>query len=144
MADPISLIGLVATVIQLVAAAEQVSSYLSDVRNASAEQKQLSEEIGYIKPLLQELKKVCDRGAVHVAGPDDPRLHGMQNLESTLAECDRKLVALTSTLENARTSWKRLIWTKYKGEIKDMLVSVEQFKSLLAGWLHLEIWYEFP
>jgi hypothetical protein len=144
MSDPISLIGLVASVLQLIDAAVKVSDYLSDVKNASREQQQLSNEVACLESLLEELKQISDQGVVHVTGPGDPRIRDMKHLETTLTECVDKLNALKAKLETARKFWKRLLWTKYKAEIKDMLATIERFKALLGSWLHLDTWYESP
>jgi translation initiation factor 2 gamma subunit (eIF-2gamma) len=142
MSDPISLIGLVASVLQLIDTAVKVSDYLRDIKNASTEHQQFSNEIASLESLLQELERICDRGAVEMTGPEDPRVRDLQNIKSTLAECTKRLDTLKTKLETTHKLWKRLLWTKHKAEIKEMLVAIERFKALLGSWLHLDIWYK--
>jgi hypothetical protein len=140
MAEAITLIWLVASVGQLIDATGKVSGYLSDIKNASTERQQFSDEVASLESLLRELEHRSDQGVV--TSPGDPRIRGVKDLETTSAECNKKLEALKAKLETANKFWKRLLWTKHKAEIKDMLATIERFKASLGCWLHLDIRYE--
>ena len=94
MTDPISIVGLVASVVQLVDTASKVADYLSDVKHASEEQQQLLDEIAHLGPLLDELKRLDKQGQMHLSDPGDPRIVGMEHLKTALAECRKRLEAL--------------------------------------------------
>jgi hypothetical protein len=139
MADPVTLIGLVASVVQLVQTGTTVCNYLNDVKNASEEQRGLSHELNCIGPLLEELQK---RVLVDLSNPNDPRVIGMRRLEESLADCKDKMEKLARELEpsQGKKIWKRLTWTWYKNEIKDTITTIGRFKSMLSEWLLIDLW----
>jgi hypothetical protein len=139
MADPVTLIGLVASVVQLVQTGAKVCSYLNDVKNASEEQRGLSHEVNCIGYLLEELQKCV---LVDLSNPNDPRVIGMQRLEESLADCKKKMEKLSRELEPSRVKkfWKRLTWTWHKNEIKDTIITIGRFKSMLSEWLLIDLW----
>jgi len=96
MTNPITLIGLVASVLQLVAAST-VYNYVNDVKNAPEEQRELSREYASLEPLLEELKKrvlLVDQN-----NPDDPRVTSMRELGNSLADCEKKIKKLATKLQ---------------------------------------------
>jgi hypothetical protein len=144
MADPITLIGLVASVIQLVDTMTDVCSYLDDVKKAPKERQELATEIAHFEPLVKELEQLHARGPIHPTSANDPRVIHMQALQTVLGDCKTRLDVLIKALKPAGTwfgrIWKRLTWTKRKTELKDMLTTIGRFKSLLDSWLHLDVW----
>ncbi len=141
MTDPITLISLVASVLQLVDTATMVYDYANDVKNAPREQRALSGEYASLKPLLEELQK--RERQVDQCNPNDPRVTGMRRLEESLADCEKKMKKLAVTLESSglKKIWKRLTWTRHKAEIKDTIVTIGRFKAILNDWLHIDLWY---
>jgi hypothetical protein len=140
MTDPITLIGLVAGVLQLVDTATTVYDYGSDVKNAPREQQKLSGEYASLKPLLEELQK--RERQVDQSNPNDPRVTGMRRLEESLVDCEKKMKKLAVTFESSglKKVWKRLTWTHHKAEIKDTIVTIGRFKAILNDWLQIDLW----
>ncbi|KIM72175.1 hypothetical protein PILCRDRAFT_828843 [Piloderma croceum F 1598] len=140
MTDPITLIGLVASVLQLVDTATTVYDYAGDVKNAPREQRELSSEYASLKPLLEELQK--RERQVDQSNPNDPRVTGMRRLEESLADCEKKMKKLAVTFESSglKKAWKRLTWTRHKAEIKDTIVTIGRFKAILNDWLQIDLW----
>jgi hypothetical protein len=140
MTDPITLIGLVASVLQLVDTATTVYDYASDVKNAPREQRELSSEYASLKPLLEEFQK--RERQVDQSNPNDPRVTGMRCLEESLADCEKKMKKLAVTLESSglKKILKRLTWTHHKAEIKDTILTIGRFKAILNDWLQIDLW----
>ncbi|KAJ7602551.1 ankyrin repeat-containing domain protein [Mycena polygramma] len=130
MAD---IVGLVASILQLVDTVAKTRDHLQDFRNAPQDQQQLLREIESLGPLIQELK---DR----LEGRRAARL--TQNLEKPLQEVGEVLERLTKKLDlqGIKKFSGRLTWSLWeKDDIHDGLGTIERFKSLLNAWLGVDI-----
>ncbi|KAL2042742.1 hypothetical protein N7G274_004501 [Stereocaulon virgatum] len=61
--DPVTAVGLVASIIQLVDATGKVIKYVSGARDAPGERETLSLEAANLMPLLMALNQVVDKGS---------------------------------------------------------------------------------
>jgi hypothetical protein len=135
MAEAMAVIGLVASVLQLVDTVAKAGTFMKDLHNAPKEQKQLLSEITSLQPLLtalqQRLLSSTSAAATHIKDP-------LSAFEDTMKRYNGKLQAdgVFSKVS------KPISWTLWnKKEAKDDLDQVERFKSLLNTWLTVDIWY---
>ncbi|KAJ7143051.1 ankyrin repeat-containing domain protein [Mycena epipterygia] len=134
MAD---IVGLVASILQLVDTVVKTRDYIQDFRNAPKDQKRLLLEIRNVEPLVRELDKRIKNN--HVAG-----------LTSGLEEFREPLIQLKGTMEQLvkkldldgiRKVSSRLTWSLWgKDDVQEGLNTMERFKSLLNVWLDMDIW----
>ncbi|KAJ7453118.1 hypothetical protein FB451DRAFT_671878 [Mycena latifolia] len=133
MAD---IIGLVASVLQLVDTVAQIRGYIKDFRDAPKDQQRLLLEVQSLEPLVKEL---------------DNRMRSNQAAELTsgLLEFEKPLIQLKGTMERltkelssdglAKVS-NRVVWPLWgKEAVEEGLDAIERFKSLLNAWLGMDI-----
>ncbi|KAJ6561585.1 hypothetical protein B0H10DRAFT_1966461 [Mycena sp. CBHHK59/15] len=130
-------VGLVASVLQLVDTVAQARGYIHDFHNAPKDQRRLLLEIHSLEPLVRELDKRI--GSNQAAG----WISGMQEFEKPLIQLKGTMERLTKKLNSdglAKVS-NRLTWPLWgKEDIKEGLDTIERFKSLLNAWLGMDIW----
>ncbi|KAJ7017942.1 ankyrin repeat-containing domain protein [Mycena alexandri] len=125
-------VGLVASVLQLVSTFASAVTLIKDLHNAPREHLQLFSEIQSLQLLIAALQSRVN-ATTFTAGMkklQDPLLQ----LEETLNHCNKKLQAggpLTRAI-----SWT--VWNKK--EANEDLDKIERFKTLLNSWLTLDIW----
>ncbi|KAJ7484413.1 ankyrin repeat-containing domain protein [Mycena latifolia] len=129
------LLGLVASVLQLVDVAVQARNYVKDFSSAPKDQQRLLLEIQNLETLLRELNKRIEsnvEGAI-----------GMQELKEPLIQLERTMKRLTRKLDPRGISKfsSRLAWPLWgKEDVQDGLSTIERFKSLLIAWMEMDIW----
>jgi hypothetical protein len=126
------LIGLVASVLQLVSTFATAVTLSKDLHNAPKEQLQLFSEIQSLQPLIAALQgriqvNSTSTGMIELQAP-------LSQLEDTMKRCNKKL-QVDGPLTRA-VSWT--LWNKK--EAKEALDKIERFKSLLNSWLTVDIW----
>ncbi|KAJ7117141.1 ankyrin repeat-containing domain protein [Mycena epipterygia] len=134
MAEAMALIGLVASVLQLVDTVAKAGTFIKDLHKAPKEQQQLLSEITSLQPLLTALQdrllSNSSAAANHIKEP-------LSHFEDTMKRYTGKLQAGGVF---SRVS-KPISWTLWnKKEAKEDLDQVERFKSLLNTWLTVDIW----
>ncbi|KAJ7718964.1 ankyrin repeat-containing domain protein [Mycena maculata] len=131
-------IGLVASILQLVDTVARACTLIKDLHNAPKEQGELLSEIKSLQPLLAALQ---DRLLNHTSGASHPHIEEpLSALEETLTRCSNKL----NTGGAFHRVWKPISWTLWnKKEAREDLDQVERFKSLLTTWLTMNIWINF-
>ena len=131
--DPVSAIGLTASLVQLIGTATKTIEYLNDIKNAPKERTQLSQETLSLLSLLMSLRDKVETADPtsswfsHVRSLDQPRgplEQYRKSLESLM-----KILATKTGLKNVR---QRLIWPFDKKKIHDALTMVEQLKTLIS------------
>ncbi|KAJ7485603.1 ankyrin repeat-containing domain protein [Mycena latifolia] len=107
-------VGLVASVLQLVDTVASAHRYLKDFRDAPKDQRRLLGE---------------------AAG----MISGLQEFEEPLLQLKATMERLTQKL-NSKAS-NRVTWPLWgKGDIEEGLSTIERFKSLLNAWLGMDLW----
>ncbi|KAJ7725117.1 ankyrin repeat-containing domain protein [Mycena olivaceomarginata] len=110
------LVGLVASVVQLVDTFTKGVKLMKDLHNAPKEQPQLFSEIQSLEPFIVALQ-----------GPITPARRGDEAVQRKIAEKQALHRAISWTLWN-------------KEEAKEDLESIERFRTLLNSWLAVDIW----
>ncbi|KAJ7273921.1 ankyrin repeat-containing domain protein [Mycena rebaudengoi] len=128
------LVGLVASILQLVATAKSTIGVAIDAVNSTEQQRNLLTEIGGLEPLLKDLQTRL-RG--------NPSVNGMRQLEKPLAQFEETMKGMTDRLRPSNKSKfrKALAWSFWKKkETKEDLNKLERFKALLNSYLVMDIW----
>ncbi|KAJ7601489.1 hypothetical protein DFH06DRAFT_1406892 [Mycena polygramma] len=128
MAD---IVGLVASILQLVDTVAKTRDYIQDFRNAPHDQRKLLEEIQSLDPLLVVLDPLIKGGHAGL----------LKNLETPLKEVKEVLKELTTKLDlqGIQKFRSRVTWSLWgKKDVEDGLQTIEQFKSSLNAWLGVD------
>ncbi|KAJ6563653.1 ankyrin repeat-containing domain protein [Mycena vulgaris] len=125
MAD---IVGLLASILQLVDTVAKGHGYIQDFRHASKDQQRLLLEIHSLAALIREM---------------DKRIEKDQNAGGGMLRFAEPLIQLKETLERLTRNSKitdRLTWSLWgKDDVQDGLKTIERFKSLLNAWLGMDI-----
>ncbi|KAJ7481671.1 ankyrin repeat-containing domain protein [Mycena latifolia] len=140
MAEIMGLVGLVASVLQLVDAMAGAHRYIMNFRDAPKDQKRLLSEIQSLEPLVKELgNRIKSNQAAGLTS-------GLQKFETPLIQLKRVMERLTQKLDSSGISKvsNRVVWPLWgKEDIEEGLNTIERFKSLLNTWLGMDIWSDF-
>ncbi|KAJ7241250.1 hypothetical protein C8J57DRAFT_1561416 [Mycena rebaudengoi] len=119
--DPVTAVGLVASILQLVAA-KAVIDLGRDARNATKDQRDFLLEIENLAPLLEDLKH--------------------RKLEKPLGQLKETMEHITRKLGSMnKVGSKALFWTFWsKKKVEEDLAKIERFKAVLNAWLLLDNW----
>ncbi|KAJ7271010.1 ankyrin repeat-containing domain protein [Mycena rebaudengoi] len=136
--DPVTAVGLVASILQFVVAAKSVIDLGRDVVNAPKEQRALFREVQNLEPLLTDLQR-------RLLLPGSESINGLQQLKDPLLDfketMDRIAGRLRSVNESGSKLPKALSWTLWnKNEAEADMAKIERFVTLLNVWLGLDIW----
>ncbi|KAJ7271021.1 ankyrin repeat-containing domain protein [Mycena rebaudengoi] len=136
--DPVTALGLVASILQLIAAANSVKDLGRNAANAPKEQRDLFREVHNLEPLLVEIQE-------RLQLPGSQSINGLQPLKDPLLDFKETMNRITERLRCANESGskfpKALSWTLWKkDEAEADLAKIERFKALLNTWLGLDIW----
>ncbi|KAJ7453091.1 hypothetical protein FB451DRAFT_1185350 [Mycena latifolia] len=126
-------IGLVASVLQLVDTVTKTQDYIHNFRDAPKAQQQLLVEIQNLEPLIRELDMRITPNQV---------ASSLQELEEPLLQLKAIMEQLTKRLASTgiRKLCNRLTWPLWgKKEVQERLNTIERFKSLLNAWLGMDI-----
>ncbi|KAJ7453123.1 ankyrin repeat-containing domain protein [Mycena latifolia] len=134
MAD---IVGLIASVLQLVDTAVSIHRYIKDFRDAPKDQQRLLLEIQSLEPLVKELdNRIKKNQATGLTS-------GLQEFGEPLIQLKGIMERLTKKLDSTGISKvsNRVVWPLWgKEDIEEGLNSIERFKSLLNAWLGMDIW----
>lgn len=131
--DPVSAIGLTASVVQLIEAIAKTVSYIKDIKNGSKERARTLQEAASLLGLLTTLKykveyaDTTDSWFVHVrslGGPGGP----LEQFKQRLEELAKKLKPETGL----RSIGKNLTWGLDKNQVKEILTMIERLKTLIG------------
>ncbi|KAJ7453124.1 hypothetical protein FB451DRAFT_1185377 [Mycena latifolia] len=134
MAD---IVGLVASVLQLVDTIAKARGYLHDFHNAPRDQQRLLLEIENLQALIKRLHQRIERNV-----PGEAVGKSMQQLKEPLIQLMETVERLARKLGSARSSKisGRLTWPLWgKEDIQEGLKTIERFKSLLSAFLGIDI-----
>lgn len=131
--DPVSAIGLAASLAQLVGTVAKIISYINDVKNASKERILVNQEAASLLGLLTTLQfKVED------ANPTESWYIHVRSLGGTggpLEQFERRLEKLAKKLRpdsTVKNLGRKFIWTLDKNEVKELLDAIERLKTLIS------------
>jgi hypothetical protein len=130
------ILGLAATVLQLIDTLAKARGYINDFHSAPKDQQRLLLEIQNLEPLIKELDRRI-QNTVEGMGS------GLQEFIEPLTQLKGMLERLTKELkwEGSSKVYKRLTWPLWgKEDIEEKLRTIERFKSLLSNWLGIDIW----
>ncbi|KAJ7875837.1 hypothetical protein B0H13DRAFT_2279666, partial [Mycena leptocephala] len=130
MAD---IVGLVASVLQLVDTVAKARDYIHDFRNARKDQKKLLQEIQNLQPLITELnQRIKDL-------PAGGSTMALQKFKNPLSQLQGTMKQLAKKLEPTGTSRKvsnRLTWSLWgKDEVNEGLNTIERSKNFITPLL---------
>jgi hypothetical protein len=133
MFDPITVVGLVASITQLIITAAEIFMYINYVKGARKDRGELSLEVANLIPLLANL-----RHCVEQADPNDVWISSLLELGEPMGPIEEFEKAMNRLKKNLR--WEKgpkrlvgnLLWARDKGKIRDLLFKIERFKTLLA------------
>lgn len=129
--DPLTAIGLLATIAQLVDASAKVIRYISDARNAPKESLRFAQEASNILGLLLRL-----RGRVEDPQTPDAWFVEVNALSSYLDQLHELLEGLSTKIQSNGGRLQKvnqtLFWTFTKREINETLDTIERIKSLIS------------
>ncbi|KAJ7270955.1 ankyrin repeat-containing domain protein [Mycena rebaudengoi] len=133
--DPITAVGLVASILQLVAAAKSVIDLGRDARNATKDQQDLFLEVQNLAPLLEDVHNRLKQS-------NNRSVNGIQQLGKPLDQLKETMEHINRKLGTAnKVGSKPLVWIFWsKKEVDEDLAKIERFKALLNAWLLLDNW----
>ncbi|KAJ7136752.1 ankyrin repeat-containing domain protein [Mycena epipterygia] len=130
------IVGIVASVLQLIDTALKVREYINDFHHAPAEQQKMFSEMECLKLLL---------GDLHTRIVTDPSSYVLQQiigplstLQTTMKQFTRKLRPEDGLSSRVATRLTWMLWTKK--EAKEYLDEFERIKGLLNLSLTMDIW----
>jgi hypothetical protein len=131
--DPISVVGLAASLAQLIDVATKVFRYMNDVKNAPKARAQVAQEASLLLALLTSLRYRLEDVDI-----TDPWVQGVVTLgmaNGALDQFREALEALAAKLYNSGTgisAGKAFIWHFEKKEIEDLLQKMERLKLFIS------------
>ncbi|KAF2816569.1 uncharacterized protein BDZ99DRAFT_375553 [Mytilinidion resinicola] len=135
MADPISAIGLVASVAQLIDATIKVVQYSNGIKNASKDQARLAVEASSLLSLLMSLRYDLE----NMKTEEDPWFAGIRSIaahKGPLEQFSEMMEELAAKLLRPATGVKRLasklLWPLEKKELDEVLERTERIKTMIA------------
>ncbi len=124
-------IGLVASIVQLIATASKVIKYVNEVNDAPKEKTSLALEAANLMPLLMTLKQ-----RVETTASDDPWFSSVQSLGvpgGPLTELQVSMEQLGGKLKLRKKRLSgRLLWPSDQKECITLLAKIERVKSLIG------------
>ena len=124
--DPVSVVGLVATITQLIDTTSKVIRYLNDAKSAPQERAELAREVTNLLPLLTDL-----RYRTEDASSTDPWFAGLQSLSGKGGPLEAFKGALEETAAKLKPPKNRihklgqsLSWTLERKEVDKLLTRV--------------------
>ncbi|KAF7364324.1 ANK-REP-REGION domain-containing protein [Mycena sanguinolenta] len=134
MAD---LVGLIASVLQLVDTVAKARDYIQDFRDAPKDQQRLLQELDALKPLIAKLDRLAKQSSMG-AGSEMLREweEPLEQLETIMRRLARK-----ANLNGIQQFSSRLTWAMWgKDDVQQALNAVERYKGLFNTWLALDTW----
>ena len=127
------MLGLVASIAQVIAATTQVVGYINDIKDAPKDRARLATEAASLIPNLTSL-----RYRVEESTSTDPWFAGIRSLgveKGPLGQFAEAMALLAKKLEpqsGAKKFGFRLLWTLDKKEVAEVLARIERIKNLIG------------
>jgi hypothetical protein len=133
MADPITVVGLVASVVQLIDTTLQVIQYANEVKDSSADRARFGVEASSLLSLLMSLRYNLEQ-----ATADDAWFSGIRSIgvkDGPIDQLKEALEAMSKKLRPQRGLQKlgnKLIWPLEKKELGAILQKIERMKTMIS------------
>ena len=129
--DPVSVIGLVASIVQLIETTSKVIKYIDEVKDAPRERSSLASEAANLMPLLMTLKQRVETSSSTDAWFSSVRSLGvpggpLTELRLLMEQLGGKLKARKKKLGG------HLLWPSDQKECLALLAKIERVKSLIG------------
>jgi hypothetical protein len=128
--DPVTAVGLAASIVQILNATTKTIKYLNDVKDAPKERSRLALEATRLLVLLTDLRYRVDE-----VRATDPLLTAVGSLGEPLEQFKEAIETLKRKLKpktGVRKLGTALLWSLDKKEIDDVLSQIERLKSLIG------------
>lgn len=129
--DPVSAIGLVASIVQLISTTSKVIKYVDEVKDAPNERASLASEAANLVPLLMILKQ-----RVETSSSTDPWFSSVRSLGlpgGPLTELQVLMEKLGGKLKSRKKKLGgQLLWPSDQKECLALLAKIERVKSLIG------------
>ena len=129
--DPVSAIGLVAGIVQLIATTSKIIKYVNEVNDAPKEKASLASEAANLMPLLMTLKQ-----RVEITSSNDPWFSSVRSLGvpgGPLTELQLSMEQLGGKLKSRKKKLSgHLLWPSDQKECITLLAKIERVKSLIG------------
>ena len=129
--DPVSAVGLIASIVQLIATTSRVIKYVDEVKDAPKEKASLAAEAANLVPLLMTLKQ-----RVETSSSTDPCFSSVQSLGvpgGPLTELQVLMEQLGGKLKSRKKKLSgHLLWPSDQKECVALLAKIERVKSLIG------------
>jgi hypothetical protein len=129
--EPVTAVGLVASIVQLIDATAKVIKYVSEVKDAPKERETLSLEAANLMPLLMALKQRVD-----TASGNDPwflSVYSLGVVGGPIPLLQAAMEALSVRLKSGKKKLRRhLSWPSDKKDCIATLARIERMKSLIG------------
>ena len=131
--DPVTVVGLVAAIVQLIDTTSTAIKYVNDVKDAPKDRATLAREGSSLLALFIDLRyrvEEADSTSSWFTGVRSLAVEGgpLDELKCVMEELARKLKPATGVKKFS----KALIWTLDKKDISDILAKMERLKTLVS------------
>jgi membrane-bound lytic murein transglycosylase B len=131
--DPVTAVGLAASVVQLIDTTLKVIQYANDVKNASKDQAKLAIEATSLLSLLMSMRYDLEQTPL-----DEKWFEGIRSLAVKDGPLDQFKVALEDLAQKIETRsgvaklGAKLLWPMEKKEVGSILQKIERMKALIT------------
>ena len=131
--DPVSVVGLAASIAQTITTTVQLVSYINDIKDASKDRARLAMEAASLLPSLISLRYRTEQSKL-----TDPWFVGLRTLGVENGPLDQfkeamgLLVRKLKPQSGIKQVTAKLLWTLDKKEINDVLSRIERMKTLVG------------
>jgi hypothetical protein len=130
--DPVTVVGLVASIVQLIDATTKAIKYINDVKDAPRERARLAREATSLLALLTDLRYRVEEAKSMEPWFTSVRLLGveggpLEQFNGAIEDLARKLLPEKSLKKFS----KAVFWTLDKNEINDILTKIERLKTFV-------------
>ncbi|SLM33723.1 hypothetical protein LPUS_02266 [Lasallia pustulata] len=130
--DPVTAIGLVASITQLIGVIAKTIGYLNDVKDAPKDRSRLIHEASRLLALLTDLNYTLESADTMELWLGTVRSQGMKDVLDLLQRSMEELAKKIKPEHGIKGLGKRLLWTLDKKEILEILAKIERVKSLVG------------
>ena len=129
--DPVSAIGLVASIVQLIGTTSKVIKYVDDIRDAPKERASLASEAANLVPLLMTLKLRAETSSSAYPWFSSLKSLGLPGGPLTELQVLMEQLGGKLKLRNKKLSG-HLLWPSDQKECLALLAKIERVKSLIG------------